>query len=395
MQVNPEIKFKHNGKECKVIPERFDLAHEIDESKDNFIQDGEIISYLRKKDILHDFRIASADVPQILDDFKIYLKGEMLPQAQAYHTYESAVKEIKDLADSNPNIAQFVVLGKSAEGRDIAALKISSNADKDTSNKTGVVITGLTHAREWATMESALKIANDLVKGYGQNDSIKKRLDNLEIWVVPFVNPDGYVYSRGKDSWWRKNRRVIDDTGCNKGKTIGVDLNRNYYDGKPEHFTLWRPNGDIPCNTRDDFFQGADSPSSETYRGPAGASEPEIKTVLNLELNRPNIVAVLDIHSFGEMLLYPSGYTEKEVPNVKVYKELGAKINQAFGNRYELMQAIELYPTSGASMDIHQANDKISMTFEIGRSFFPKERELPALTEEASKGAMVFLDHWA
>ena len=340
MQVNPEIKFKHNGKECKVFHERVPLAQEIDESKDNFVQDGEIISYLRKNDILRDVRGARANLPQIIDDFKVYLKGEILPQAQAYHTYESAVKELKDIADSNPNLAQFVVLGKSAEGRDIAALKISSDASEDTSNKYGVVITGLTHAREWATMESALKVANDLVKGHGSNNSIKKKLDNLEIWVVPFVNPDGYVYSRGKDSWWRKNRRVINDTECNKGKTIGVDLNRNYYDGKLDHFNLWRPPGDTPCNTRDDFFQGADSPSSETYRGPSGASEPELQSLLNLELNKDNIKAVIDIHSFGEMLLYPWGYTKKEVSNVKMYKELGAKINRAFENRYQLMQAI-------------------------------------------------------
>ena len=45
-------------------------------------------------------------------------------------------------------------------------------------------------------------------------------------------------------------------------------------------------------------------------------------------------------------------------------------------------------------MDIHQANDKVTFTFEIGSSFFPKERELPALTEQVSKGVMVFLD-WA
>lgn len=394
MQVNPNIKFIHNGKECKVIPEKMPLAKEIDTSKDGFIQDGEIISYLRKKDILHNVRGASANIPQIVDDFKIYLKGEALPQAQAYHTYESAVKEMKDLSNSNPNLAQFVILGKSAEGRDIIALKISSHANQDTSNKRGVVITGLTHAREWATMESALKIAGDLVKGYGNNDSIKKKLDNLEIWVVPFVNPDGYVYSRGKDSWWRKNRREINNTGCNNGKTIGVDLNRNYYDGKPEHFTLWRPEGDTPCNTSDDFFQGADSPNSETYRGPAGGSEPEVKTILDLELKKPNIKVILDIHSFGEMLLYPWGYTNEETPNAAVYKELGAKVNKAMGDKYSLMQAIDLYPTSGSSMDIHQANDKIGFTFEIGQSFFPKERELPALTEQVSKGAMAFLDYW-
>lgn len=392
MEVNPEIKFMHKGDKFNVAPSRVALAKKIDKNpEDHFLEDNEILSYMREEQILKDMKGASCNIPQILEDFKIYLKGDVLPQTAAYHTYESAVAELENLAKTDPNLATLTVLGKSAEGRNIVALKISSSAQSDTSHKRGVIITGLTHAREWATMESAMKVANDLVTGYKNNESIKKKVDNLEIWIVPFVNPDGYVYSRGADAWWRKNRRHIPDTGCKKS-TTGVDLNRNYYDENPDHFTLWRPKGDTPCSTGDDFFRGADDPNSDTFRGPGGGSEPEVKTVLNLELKHPNIAAVLDLHSYGEMILYPWGYTNKEVPNVNAYKEAGTKVKKEIGSEYKLMQAIDLYPTSGSSMDIHQANGKIGFTFEIGQSFFPTEKELPELTAQVSKGAMAFLD---
>lgn len=420
MQVNGIYKFHHKDKEFQVHPSRAPIAQAIDKNEDHLLQDDEIATFMRQRHYLKDPNLFKSDIPQILEDFKAYLKGEPLPQAKGYHTYESAVKELQSLATQHPDLAQFVVLGKSAEGRDLVALKISSGAQCDTSYKRGVVITGLTHAREWATMESAMKLANDLVSGYDKDEGTRKKLDNLEIWVVPLVNPDGYVHSRTEDPWWRKNRRPVTDTGCGNeslicraasqgasGSTaqgpeepakhvpIGVDLNRNYYDGNPDHFELYRPKGDTPCNTFDDFgWATSDDPESDVYRGPSGGSEPEVKTVLDLELKKPNIIGIVDLHSYGEMLLYPWGHAHKEVPNLETYKEIGTRVNKAMGNQYDLMQSIDLYATSGSSEDMHQANGKISFTFEIGRSFHTPEKELPKLTELVTKGLMAFLD-WA
>lgn len=41
-------------------------------------------------------------------------------------------------------------------------------------------------------------------------------------YIVPVLNPDGYVHTHTKDRMWRKNRARQD------GEKVGVDLNRNF-----------------------------------------------------------------------------------------------------------------------------------------------------------------------
>jgi murein tripeptide amidase MpaA len=54
------------------------------------------------------------------------------------------------------------------------------------------------------------------------NPDYTSLLYDIDIYVVPNVNPDGYEYSRTSDRMWRKNR-----SGPRKG-CYGVDLNRNF-----------------------------------------------------------------------------------------------------------------------------------------------------------------------
>lgn len=65
-------------------------------------------------------------------------------------------------------------------------------------------------------------IIQKLLKDYITDTSTKLLVDNIEIWVVPMVNPDGHQYSKETDRNWRKNRRDNEDG------TYGVDLNRNH-----------------------------------------------------------------------------------------------------------------------------------------------------------------------
>ena len=64
-----------------------------------------------------------------------------------------------------------------------------------------------------------------LLENYATNADIKATVDNTELFFVPCVNPDGYVYNQTTNpnggGMWRKNRR-------NNGTSFGVDINRNY-----------------------------------------------------------------------------------------------------------------------------------------------------------------------
>lgn len=375
--------------------DRLEEAAAIDKNEDNLIEDAEILEYLKESYVLADGR--ETDTDRLLKEFKAHLNKEIPAEAEQYHTYDEVAAELLALAEAHPNLCQRVSLGQSYEGREIWALKISKNVDsEDTSTRPGIVLTGCHHAREWMSMEAPLYVAHQLVEGYATDDNIKRRVDSAEIWVVPLVNPDGYEYSRTQDNWWRKNRRPATNVFCdtqNPTMGMGVDLNRNYADGNAANGWIYRPADDAPCSTSDDHGATSDNPTSDTYRGPYGASELETQALLNLELNHPNIKGIIDHHGYGRMILYPWGNINDPVDNVETYRDIGNAMNDSLGDmRFRLMQSIELYPTSGGSHDIHHANGIISFTLEIGTSFQPDESQIRPIRERVGRANMTFID---
>ncbi len=397
-------------RQFSIHSKRFAEAAAIDTDGDQVLSDKEILDYLAETDChphaedshvhLHGFghthTKSAKNEAKLLSDFKAHLNGEVSPHKGAYRNYEQISQELTELAEKYPDKAEKVSIGKTHEGREIWALRVSSDVKSDeTSKKPGIVVTGVHHAREWATSEVPSSIARATLEGYDKDPAAKNRVDSAELWFVPVVNPDGYEYSRNEDAWWRKNRRPITETPCGKvsGDVRGVDLNRNYADNNPEHAHIWRPKGDLPCNTRDDGRATSDDPRKDTYRGPSGASEAEVQSLLNLELGRGNIKGVLDFHAYGGMLLYPWGGTRDKVDNVDTYRRIGNAMNDAIGDqRYRVMQSVELYPTSGGSHDIHHANGIFSITAEIGDSFHPSASELPKIVGQGTRIGTTFID---
>lgn len=386
--------FNSQGKLANVHPERAEEAAAADLNQDFHLSDDEVMDYLQKTDALEDPTDHSVDQQAVVEEYHHHLRKEIPAVAAAYHSYEQVGAELDRLQEAYPDKATKVSLGRTPEGREIWALKIGTG---DTSAKPGIVITGCHHAREWMSMEAPLYLAGKLLDDYATDPAAQKRVDSAQIIVVPLVNPDGYEYSRTTDNWWRKNRRPITETGCsNISGATGVDLNRNYWDGKPEHFTMWRPDGDKPCDTSDDFgWATSDNPRSDTYRGPSAASEPEVQALVQLELGQPNIKGVIDHHGYGEMILYPWGNTTQPVDNVAEYRETGAKMNQAMaenGGAFRLMQSTELYPTSGTSNDIQHVNGIMAYTLEIGRSFQPKQSLIDPIRKQVAAANLKFID---
>jgi len=266
----PPYTFQDNKqKKTEVHPDHYETAAEIDVDKDHDLTDKEIKSYLRKKDILRDPRFAQTDEKLILRDYKRTLQNQPIEQTPSYHSYEELTKELKAMADKFPDKAELVSLGKSVEGRDVWALKITKKPEpepepdpenpgngqtppqqpgqpgeshwllSDETNqspppqepgqvppeegepqqpqeprKPGILITGEHHAREWISLEVPLFAAKQILENYETDPKMKERVDKSVIWIVPLVNPDGYEYSRNESFWWRKNRQPITETAC-------------------------------------------------------------------------------------------------------------------------------------------------------------------------------------
>lgn len=137
------------------------------------------------------------------------------------------------------------------------------------------------HAREVVTPVVALYALEQFTQQYGLDPTITALVDEYEIWIAPVWNPDGYEYVFTTDNYWRKNRRVFHSG-------VGVDLNRNYPFG-------W----DAACG-------GSTTVTSQTYRGPAAASEPETQTMIAFGYDR-HFAKVADLHSYAREVRYGNG----------------------------------------------------------------------------------------
>ncbi len=319
-----------------------------------------------------------------------------------FHSYEETLSEFNQLAAQHPDMARVVTLGLSYEGRQIFALKISRSPDTNDAAKPDVLITGCHHAREWISVEPPVYFASQLIDGYESDDAVRHLVDNLEIWIVPIVNPDGLTYSQAapNDSTnsvrlWRKNRRPVSLEDC--GGSTGVDLNRNYD-------FQWRLPGDEPCPKYNDDIGGSDDPENEIFRGNRAESEPEIKAIKTL-IDDPahRFRAELDYHNFSQLILYPWGYQSFDTPDEENFVALAAQMSTAIsrveGRTYRPQQAVQLYSTTGSSIDYAYGANNVAAPFLIemrpvnGRFDVP-ESQIAGINEENWAAAKVLLK-WA
>lgn len=281
------------------------------------------------------------------------------PPADArYHSYAEMVAEIHAVAAAHPDIVRVVSIGKSYEGRDIWAAKISDNVVRDEAEPE-VVFDALHHAREHMTVEQALYLLHLLADGWGADVALTSIVKYREIWIVFALNPDGGEYDltgpagpRGPYRAWRKNRQPNAGSGY-----VGTDLNRNYD-------YRWGCCGGSSGVT-----------SSITYRGPAPFSAPETRVMRDFINSRivggiQQITSHITFHTNGELILWPYGYTFTDVPIDMTSDDHQTFMTWARGqgarNGYTAQQSSQLYITDGDQIDWMYGRHRIfSFTWEL------------------------------
>ena len=195
------------------------------------------------------------------------------------------------IARANPQIAKLVKVGTTHQGREILAIKLTQGGrGQRDGSRPAVLYSGTQHAREWIATEVTRRLMTDYVAKWRANDrSVRKLLQTSELWFMPVLNPDGYQYTFDTERLWRKNLR--DNNGDGQISVgDGVDPNRNY----PSHWG-YDNEGSSPIT------------SSETYRGPAKASEPETQAMVGL-FGDIKFKFMVNYHSNGQWLLYNDGW---------------------------------------------------------------------------------------
>ena len=382
----PTYRVSLAGEKVAVHPSRVALAEELDANGDHYVSDKEITKGYAIKEG------RGSDVKGQVRETKYGLAKIVNPDVSAYHSYQEVGQALKELEQQYPSLCERVSLGKSALGREIWGLRITEGADTEPAHqKTGVVITGCHHAREWMTVEVPIHSAQKLLED--QSPEGKERLAKSEIWIVPLVNPDGYEYSRQHDNMWRKNRQPVETImDGEKIHSVGVDPNRNYDDHVRDHKHLYRTDNDKPRVTIDDFEQGNDDPTSDVFRGTKGSSAPEVQAMLKLQLGHDNIRGVLDYHSYGETVMYPWGYTHRAPKNAKDLAAICKTFNHEAGGGLKVQQSVGMYATLGSSNDIQFANGIVGLTLEVNGCFQPRPSEILPTCERYTNGNISFID---
>jgi carboxypeptidase T len=246
-----------------------------------------------------------------------------------YYSYAEAVAEMNDLHTQYPGLVSVPEsLGAGWEHRPVWAFKVS-NSPGTNNGKPGALYTGVHHAREPICVTICLGFAKYLCQNYATDPEVKWLVDNRQIWFVPIVNPDGYVYNQTyPDSMWRKNKRNNGDG------SYGVDLNRNY-----PYMWGFDNSGSSPYTT------------DETYRGPSAGSEPEVQAVMSLVVRENCFVTVLNYHSYSNLLIYPWGYMNMDTPDSLVYRDLAAEIVSYNGYTYGTCSQVLAYTSNGDADD--------------------------------------------
>lgn len=295
-------------------------------------------------------------------NFNLGTMGGYLKYNEMLAELDAMVQQYPNLITAKAPISTFLT----HENRPIYHVKISDNPNVN-ENEPKALYTAIHHAREPMSLMETIFFMWYVLENYGTNEEITYLVNETQLFFVPCINPDGYVYNETTNptggGMWRKNRRN------NGGGVYGVDLNRNYGYG-------WGTTGTSTVT------------SNDTYCGTAPYSEPEVQAMRWLVQNH-KFVSAFNAHTYAKDILFPIGTTVAEFADHHDYFQAESNHMVQF-NGYTAMKSSALYPASGDSDDYMYKMDigvgvKDTMfvhTPEVGTAFWQPSSEILATCKE-------------
>jgi len=292
-----------------------------------------------------------------------------------YHNYQDLEGLLNKLAEMD--FVEKYKLGRTVEGRDISALKISGGlgaVENRPSLRPMVKYVANMHGDESVGRESVLGLATYLVHNYGKDDRITKLIDTTEIHLVASMNPDGF-------------EKVQRENGN------GKDLNRN--------FPTWKELG-LSIQKLKEF------------------REPETNAMIHWILENPFVLsinfhdgAVVANYPWDDINLRPSEKSEffltdgsnNRAPDDAVFESL-AKLYAAKHTEMSLGQAscgkfrdgitngVEWYAVSGGMQDFNYIfSNCLELTLELSCVKKPEESKLQGEFEKNLEPMIAYLEY--
>ena len=218
------------------------------------------------------------------------------------YTYEQMTDESLKLAELYPDIISLGSIGNSVEGRDLLLVKLGKGDKK-------IVLCGSHHAREYISSSYLMKMVEEYSRAYSKGGyfgkyNVREILDQVCIYVVPMVNPDGV-------NLVNKGLAAVNDQQAVEAMVMlrpsyrewkaninGVDLNRQY-----------------PAQWKEKYDE-VGKPASESFKGTAAATEPEIQAMMTLS-NENDFILAASFHTKGNVIYWADRATVNLIPGAK------------------------------------------------------------------------------
>jgi murein tripeptide amidase MpaA len=294
------------------------------------------------------------------------------------YPYAELTDALHGLAAAHPELMALESAGSSHEGRDIWLATITNTATGPHDEKPALFVEANIHATEITASTAALHLVHHLVTRYGTDDAVTRALDTRCFYVIPRLNPDGVELALSdQPKYLRSSTRIYprpdqqpglveedidgdgrvltmrvpdangawkvhpDDARLLVPRALDEDGPGDYYrllpegviheyDGElipiaPEHRSL-----DLNRNFPQDWLPEG----SQQGAGPFPTSEPEVRTLVEAVVARPNICAYIAYHTFSGVILRPyGGYADEHfpTPDLHVYQDLGKRATEITG----------------------------------------------------------------
>lgn len=182
------------------------------------------------------------------------------------------------------------IIGQTEKGKNIKAVKLGKG-------KKTIMLVGSHHGREWLSSKILMSMLEDYAAAYRAGKPVEgypsRSLDEVSIWFIPMLNPDGVSIQQGdlsnlnileKAAVWKMNRYSKNWSRW-KANAKGIDLNRQYPAG-------WK-----------EVMSHETKPTYQFYKGEQPLEAAEVKALAEFTREIDPLIAV-SYHTSGREIFW-------------------------------------------------------------------------------------------
>ncbi|MGE7761318.1 M14 family zinc carboxypeptidase [Peribacillus sp. NPDC097895] len=217
--------------------------------------------------------------------FLLFPETTLAEEVYSPERMEADLQEIQNQYDLDEQI-----IGKTEKGKNIKAVKLGEG-------RRSILLVGSHHGREWLSSKLLMSMLEDYAGAYRAGKPIggysSALLDEVSIWFIPMLNPDGVSIQQGdlsnlsfieKTAVWKMNR-YSNNWSRWKANAKGIDLNRQYPAG-------WK-----------EVMSNETKPTYQFYKGEHPLEAAEVKALADFTREIDPLIAV-SYHTSGREIFW-------------------------------------------------------------------------------------------